>query len=229
MKRILLFAALLAMGIGAMGFAAPKISVDHAVYDFGEVIAGMTVTHTFVLTNAGDAPLVISRVWTSCGCTTTALPKTTIAPGESVDLTVTFNSTGYRGKVGKSIYIKSNDPVTPRLTLVMTGTVKRGAPYNISAADLNYLFYILIDLREPSDYAKMHLLGAINIPYEQLSDWVDKLPKGVLIILYDQDGSLSDEAAQTLNAVGFPQAKSLLGGLNEWMRIYKDRFIFTAE
>jgi rhodanese-related sulfurtransferase len=47
----------------------------------------------------------------------------------------------------------------------------------------------------------------------------------VLIILYDEDGTLSDKAAQMLNETGFPEAKSLLGGLNEWTRQFKDKFI----
>lgn len=229
MKRTLVVALFILVGLGLAALGAPKISVDQTHYDFGEVVAGIAITHTFVLTDAGDQPLIINRVWTSCGCTTTALSKTTLAPGESVDLTVTFNSTGYTGKVGKTITVESNDPVTPQLTLVITGTVKRGEPYNISAADLNYLFYVLIDLRSPKEYAASHLLGALNIPYDTLDTWLDKLPKGVLIILYDDDGSLSDKAAQMMNKAGFPQAKSLLGGLNEWMRIYKNRFVFTAK
>lgn len=229
MRRILVFAFLATLGLGWIGLAAPKISVDQAVYDFGEVVAGIAVTHTFVLTNVGDAALTITRVRTSCGCTTTALTKTTLAPGESVELTATFDTTHYSGKVGKSVYVESNDPHTPKLVLVLTGTVKRGEPYNISVADLNYLFYILIDLRSPDDYAAAHLFGAINIPYDQLSGWYNRLPKGILIVLYDQDGSLSDKAAQEMIAAGFPQAKSLLGGLNEWMRLYKARFVLTAE
>jgi len=46
-----------------------------------------------------------------------------------------------------------------------------------------------------------------------------------LIILYDEDGTLSDRAAQMLNQRGFPEARSLLGGLTEWRRLYKDKFI----
>ncbi len=228
MKRILVFASLLIVGLAISVLGAPKISVDQAIYDFGEVIAGVAVTHTFVLTNVGDAPLTITSVRTSCGCTTTALPKTTLNPGESVKLTATFDSTHYSGRVGKSIYVESNDPNTPKLVLVITGTVKRGKPYNISPADLNYLFYVLIDLRSPKEYTAAHLLGAINIPYEELSTWKDRLPKGVLIILYDQDGSLSDKAAQELISAGFPQAKSLLGGLNAWEKLYKDKFISSS-
>ncbi|HDJ29434.1 MAG TPA: DUF1573 domain-containing protein, partial [Candidatus Acetothermia bacterium] len=60
MRRILVFAFLATLGLGWIGLAAPKISVDQAVYDFGEVVAGIAVTHTFVLTNVGDAALTIT-------------------------------------------------------------------------------------------------------------------------------------------------------------------------
>jgi len=50
----------------------------------------------------------------------------------------------------------------------------------------------------------------------------------VLLILYDQDGSLSDQAAQNLNNIGFPDAKSLLGGFDEWTSVYKDKFIIST-
>lgn len=229
MKRSLVVALFILVGLGLTTLGAPKISVDQSQYNFGEVSAGIAVVHTFVLANTGDQPLVIKSVRTSCGCTTTALAKTTLNPGEAVNLTVTFDSAGYSGKVGKRVYVTSNDPTTPVLTLILTGTVNKPAPYNISAADLNYLFYVLIDLRSPKEYAASHLLGAINIPYDTLNAWLDKLPKGVLIILYDQNGSLSDKAAQMMNKAGFPQAKSLLGGFNEWMRLYKNRYVFTAK
>ena len=227
MKRILAVTLLVVVGLGIAALGQPKISVDQIQYNFGNVVAGIAVEHTYVITNTGDAPLKITNVRTSCGCTTAALAKTTLNPGEAVNLTVTFDTAGYSGKVGKSIYVTSNDPTTPVLTLLLTGTVTHGAPYNISAADLNYLFYILIDLRSPKEYAASHLLGAINIPYDQLTSWLPKLPKGVLIVLYDDNGTLSDKAAQMMIKAGFPQAKSLLGGLNEWKQIYKDRYLFT--
>ena len=50
----------------------------------------------------------------------------------------------------------------------------------------------------------------------------------MLIILYDEDGTLSDQAAQMLNETRFPEAKSLLGGLNEWTRQFKERFILSS-
>lgn len=227
MKRIGLVLLVVVLGLGTIAMAAPKIGVDAAVYDFGEVIEGIAVVHAFVIENIGDAPLKISSVQVSCGCTTTSLAKSTLGPGESVDLEVTFDTAGFGGKMVKNIYVESNDPTTPKLVLQLVGTVKRPQRYNIAASDLNYLFYLLIDLRTPEEYTASHLLGAVNIPYAELDDWKDRLPKGVLIILYDEDGTLSDQVVQALNADGFPQAKSLLGGLNEWRRLFKDKFIFS--
>jgi len=221
---IMLFAV---FGLGMVASAAPKMSVAAPIYNFGEVIEGIAVVHTFVLQNVGDEPLTISDVRVSCGCTSTSLAKSTLASGESVPLDVTFDSAGFSGKMTKNIYVESNDPTTPKFVLQLTGTVKRPQTYNIAVSDLNYLFYLLVDLRTPQEYAALHLLGAINIPYDELGDWTSRLPKAVLIILYDEDGTLSDQAVQTLNATEFPEAKSLLGGLNEWVRQFKNKFILS--
>ena len=148
---------------------------------------------------------------------------------ESVNLDIRFDSVGYGGQtITKLITVESNDPAQPKFVLQLHGAVNKAQQYNIASGDLNYLFFLLIDLRAPEAYAASHMLCAINIPYDELNDWIDRLPTGVLIILYDQDGVLSDEAAQMLNKNGFPEAKSLLGGLNEWTRTYKDKFMFTA-
>jgi len=229
MKNVGLIVLFIVLGIGMAAAASPQISVDEPVYDFGEILEGLAVVHTFVLQNIGEEPLVIEDVHVSCGCTTTSLAKSTLDPGESVELGVTFDSAGFSGKIVKNITIESNDPATPKLVLKLTGTVKRSERYHIAVSDLNYLFYLLIDLRTPQEYEDSHILGAINVPYDELVDWTDRLPKGVLIILYDEDGTLSDQAAQFLNENGFPEARSLLGGLNEWARQFGERFIRYEE
>ena len=229
MKKIVASIVLLVVLSGVGVFAAPQITANESVYQFGTVLEGVVVTHTFVLTNNGDEALAITSVHTSCGCTTTDLAKKNLAPGESVNLDAILDTVGFGGRtITKMIYVESNDPANPKLVLQLKGTVNRAQQYNIACGDLNYLFYLLVDLRDAEMYAASHMLGAINIPYDELNDWTDRLPTGVLIILYDQDGTLSDQAAQVLNKNGFPEVKSLLGGLNEWTRTFKDKFIFTA-
>ncbi len=230
MKKVVILTLIAVVALGATLVAAPKIAVDNAVYDFGTVLEGVFVTHKFLLSNVGDEPLMITSVRTRCGCTATALSKTNLEPGESVELEANLDTAGFGGSVSKSISVESNDPENARLTLRLTGVVTRQAPYHIAISDFNYLFYLLIDLRNPEDYAASHLMGAINIPLAELGNWVSRLPEGVLIILYDQDGTQSDLAAQVLIDKGFPDAKSLMGGFDEWMNVYKDKFtISTAD
>jgi rhodanese-related sulfurtransferase len=217
-----LFVAALAVAAAASG----TIFAEETEYDFGAVLEGYSVSHVFVLQNVGDSTLEIVRVRTSCGCTTTDLATRFLEPGESVDLEVLLDTAGFGGSISKSIYVESSDPDTPRLTLRMFGVVNRAQPYHISVGDMNYLFYLLIDVRDPDAYAAGHLMGAINIPYAELNDWIPRLPNGVLMILYDQTGEQSDLAAQMLQGAGFPEARSLLGGLNEWTRQFEEKFIF---
>ncbi len=214
--------------MGVLVVAAPKIEVDDPIFDFGEVLEGIAVSHTFVLTNGGGEPLMIEKVLAACGCTTTALAKDTLEPGETVGLEALVDTAGFGGNISKSISVYTNDPETEKLTLRVTGNVKQAEAYHVAVSDLDYLFYLLIDLRQEENYAAGHLMGAINIPYTQLEEWIDRLPTGVLVILYDQDGSLSDLAAQTLEEAGFYEARSLLGGLNEWTRQFKDKYVLVA-
>ncbi|WP_300590845.1 DUF1573 domain-containing protein, partial [uncultured Duncaniella sp.] len=49
---------------------APGIQFDSDVFDFGDITVDTILSHSFVLTNDGTAPLVITKVYSSCGCTT---------------------------------------------------------------------------------------------------------------------------------------------------------------
>ncbi|MBC7098863.1 DUF1573 domain-containing protein, partial [Candidatus Bipolaricaulota bacterium] len=85
------------VGLGAL--AGPQLRVDQAVYDFGQVTEGYVVKHTFLITNVGDAPARFTYPpITSCGCTTAPLPRQELPPGESMEIPVLFDSSGYGGK-----------------------------------------------------------------------------------------------------------------------------------
>jgi len=212
--------------IAVVAQAAPRLDVDEPAFDFGSVLEGETVTHSFVLTNTGDALLVIQQARASCGCTATFLSKKTLAPGESLALETSLRTNGYGGRtINKTVVVKSNDPDDPEVILSLTGTVLEGNPYGIPAQDLRDSFYLLLDLRQPEDYASGHLMGAINIPYDELDSWITSLPHRLTIILYDQDGSLSDLAAKILANAGFPEAKSLIGGIDQWNKLYNQEYV----
>jgi len=112
--------------ISAVGFAqlmGPKLLVQPIEHDFGNITQGDKVTHVFILTNNGGDLLKILNVQTSCGCTAAKPEKDELAPGESTNLKVTFNSAGRHGAQKKNITIKSNDPENPLMILKIRGTV----------------------------------------------------------------------------------------------------------
>jgi len=88
--------------------ALPQIVFESEFHDFGEITEGMVVKHTFTFTNEGEGPLVISNAQGSCGCTVPDWPRQPIAPGESADINVSFNSTGRAGKQDKRVTLTTN-------------------------------------------------------------------------------------------------------------------------
>ncbi len=104
-------------------FAAPALLADGHEFDFGSIMQGESVTHTFRFQNSGDDILEISSVRTSCGCTAALLSARRIAPGEIGELKLTFNSQGFRGKIHKTIEMTTNDPQQPLAVFNLLGNV----------------------------------------------------------------------------------------------------------
>lgn len=111
MKKILfILIPMLFIAIGTVSAQKKAVIVaDTTVYDFGEIKEeGGIVSCVFKINNAGEAPLVITRVITPCGCTTTEWTKEPIAPGESGEIKVSYNPAGRPGPFTKILSIYSN-------------------------------------------------------------------------------------------------------------------------
>jgi hypothetical protein len=102
---------------------APHVLIDTEEYHFGQCIMGDVITHDFVLTNIGKSPLVVHKVKTSCGCTTSDLEKDTIAPGESTKIKARFSTYNKHGGQAKEIFLITNDPDQPKVTMRIMGHV----------------------------------------------------------------------------------------------------------
>ncbi len=83
-------------------------SFEETQHDFGTISQGDVVKHSFKFTNTGEAPLVISDIKTTCGCTTPQYTKEPVAPGETGEILVQFNSAGKSGIVNKRVTIYAN-------------------------------------------------------------------------------------------------------------------------
>lgn len=91
----------------------PKLEIPQDYWSFGQIGPRDVVDHTYVLNNTGEAPLTISRVYTTCGCTTAELTARVIPPGKSALLRLILDAGFHdvRGQqVKRGIIIENNDP-----------------------------------------------------------------------------------------------------------------------
>jgi hypothetical protein len=86
----------------------PALEIKEDYFDFGDIKQGAVVEHVFQFTNTGDSTLLLQKVYSTCGCTIPSYPKEGIAPGQSGQITVKFNSEGKMGLNNKIITILSN-------------------------------------------------------------------------------------------------------------------------
>lgn len=85
----------------------PVMEFEKVEHDFGTITQGTPQETVFKFTNTGDAPLVITKATSSCGCTVPNPPKDPIPPGEQGELLVKFNGTG-QNQVTKTITVVAN-------------------------------------------------------------------------------------------------------------------------
>ena len=86
-----------------------QITFEEKTHDFGTFAEEMgKVTHEFIFTNTGTAPLILQKVTASCGCTTPVWTKEPIGPGKTGKIEVTYNATGRPGAFSKNVTVVSN-------------------------------------------------------------------------------------------------------------------------
>jgi len=86
----------------------PQISFNEEFFDFGIIIQGERVSHTYRFTNTGNSNLIISNVNAGCGCTVPKFSKEPIPPGGQGEVEVIFDSAGRAGVQSKSVTVIAN-------------------------------------------------------------------------------------------------------------------------
>lgn len=77
---------------------------------------------------------------------------------------------------------------------------------------------LLLDVREPAEFASGHLPNALNIPLSQLAGAGSQLGKYTAqpVVVYCQAGGRSRRAAGPLGKLGFKDVRNLAGGVQAW-------------
>lgn len=87
----------------------PVVSFDKLSHDFGTINEGEVVETVFTLTNTGTSDLIILNARGSCGCTVPDYPKDQpIAPGDSAEVTVKFDSNNKPNANNRSVTFTTN-------------------------------------------------------------------------------------------------------------------------
>ena len=91
----------------------PDIQIPETFYDLGTIGPRDVVEQSFIIRNTGDAPLTISRAYTTCGCTTAEISASIIPPGKVATVRLIFDA-GFHETAGQSVrrglMIENNDP-----------------------------------------------------------------------------------------------------------------------
>src|SRR5919202_2939660 len=109
---------------------------------------------------------------------------------------------------------------TNRGTVDMPWAMLTSAPaveqIDIDALEARSPETVVLDVREPAEYAHGHVPGAINIPQADLASRLDEVPRDRPIVTICHSGMRSLRAAQFLKQQGIAQVRSVEGGTAAW-------------
>lgn len=117
---MILFVGLITLSVNAQEKVA-KIEFKETTIDYGTIEKGANGIRTFEFTNTGDAPLIVSKVSSSCGCTVPKKPKAPIMPGMTGEIEVKYDTKRVM-HIRKTITVLSN-AATPTVSLKIKGEV----------------------------------------------------------------------------------------------------------
>lgn len=124
MKKLFGFLVICLFSLSSFGQDGPKIEFKTETINYGDVVKGEDDgVRVFEFTNTGNAPLIITNVNSSCGCTVADKPANPILPGKSDKITVKYNMNP--GPIIKTITVESNAVNKPNgvVPLRIKGTV----------------------------------------------------------------------------------------------------------
>jgi hypothetical protein len=123
MKNILFLIVALTSNFIFSQEAGPKIEFESLEIDYGQISKGDSGIRVFKFTNTGSKPLIIDKVYSSCGCTIPKKPSSPISPGQDDEIQVKYD-TNRVGPIRKTITVLSNAINSPTISLMITGNVE---------------------------------------------------------------------------------------------------------
>jgi len=123
MKNLLFLFVVMISGYVFSQEVGPKIEFESLEINYGKISKGDNGIRIFKFTNVGSKPLIINKVYSSCGCTIPKKPSSPIGPGQGDEIQVKYD-TNRVGPISKTITVLSNAINSPTMSLKITGNVE---------------------------------------------------------------------------------------------------------
>lgn len=101
----------------------PRLLLNSTSMDFGRVDQSSVLNREITFTNVGKKDLQIKAVQGNCNCISASAVKTTLKPGESSVIRISFNPADRKATQTKSVTVYSNDPQNPVQRFTFTAYV----------------------------------------------------------------------------------------------------------
>jgi len=102
----------------------PELKFSEDFYDFGSIVQGEVVSHTFHFQNAGNDVLIVKDLIPDCGCTQPKIDKKILNPGEESSVEVIFDSKGWHGSQYKAVAVRTNSPIRDKSVTIKANVVE---------------------------------------------------------------------------------------------------------
>lgn len=77
---------------------------------------------------------------------------------------------------------------------------------------------LLVDVREPTEFLRGHIPGAVNIPLRSLGDHLDEIPRDRPVVLYCSTGYRTGLGVMTLHLWGYDNVQGYPPSYQGWLR-----------
>lgn len=111
-------------------------------------------------------------------------------------------------------YLRKSNPGEVKEATKFEHTVQNDELEKALAANQDDI--VVVDVREPAEYAFKRIPGAVSIPLGELESKLDTLDRNKEIHVVCRTGNRSDMAAQILSEKGFERVKNVVPGMSEW-------------
>ena len=91
---------------------------------------------------------------------------------------------------------------------------------DISTAEAEALYkqpgYVLLDVRTVAEFQERHVVGAVNVPLQEIEQRLNEVPKDITLLVICRSGNRSRQAIEILHKHGYKKMFNVAGGMGAW-------------